>query len=333
MHKLIFRAFPNHFQRNSIYAHFPFVVPPENKVILDKLGTSDHYSWEPPSRKGDLVIIRSYKAVSAILDNAKDFKVTWGPAIEFSSIQPDGNYAKNFCLAGDEAANTANRSHVQKALYPTGWREDVWNFYSSVTKELLDKYSITVATGAQEVDIVRDVINLANARFMSAMFSLPVKTESNPHGLYTEQEMYMVLMAAFASVFFDVDIAKSFQLRTTTREVVQQLGQLVKLNADIIAKAGFVVDALSKLNGVHSKAPSLARYGNHMIQRMLEKGKSVDETVWGTIMSIAAAGSANQACLLAQVLDYYLGDGKEYLPELYNLAHLGTKDADDKLMR
>lgn len=30
MHKLIFRAFPNHFARNSIHAHFPLVTPSEN---------------------------------------------------------------------------------------------------------------------------------------------------------------------------------------------------------------------------------------------------------------------------------------------------------------
>lgn len=44
MHKLIFRAFPFHFVNNSIMAHFPFVVPAENKIIHDALGTSELYS-------------------------------------------------------------------------------------------------------------------------------------------------------------------------------------------------------------------------------------------------------------------------------------------------
>lgn len=44
MHKLIFRAFPFHFASNSIHAHLPFVVPKENKVIHDALGTSELYS-------------------------------------------------------------------------------------------------------------------------------------------------------------------------------------------------------------------------------------------------------------------------------------------------
>ncbi|KAK4180821.1 heme peroxidase [Triangularia setosa] len=38
MHKLIFRAFPNNFQHNSIYAHYPFVIPSKNKQIYDNLG-------------------------------------------------------------------------------------------------------------------------------------------------------------------------------------------------------------------------------------------------------------------------------------------------------
>ncbi len=51
MYKLIFRAFPNHFAPNSIYAHFPFVTPSENKAILDVLGTGGMYSWEQPARR------------------------------------------------------------------------------------------------------------------------------------------------------------------------------------------------------------------------------------------------------------------------------------------
>lgn len=44
IHKLILRAFPNHFEGDSIQAHFPFVIPSENKIIHDKLGTSKLYS-------------------------------------------------------------------------------------------------------------------------------------------------------------------------------------------------------------------------------------------------------------------------------------------------
>lgn len=41
---------------------------------------------------------------------------------------------------------------------------------------------------------------------------------------------------------------------------------------------------------------------------------------------------ANQAQVFGQVLDYYLGDGKEHLPEINRLAKLNTPEADDILL-
>lgn len=41
---------------------------------------------------------------------------------------------------------------------------------------------------------------------------------------------------------------------------------------------------------------------------------------------------ANQAQVFGQVLDFYLGDGKEHLPEINRLAKLNTVEADDILL-
>jgi len=44
IYKLFFRAFPNHFQGNSIYAHYPMTIP---RYILAALkGPSVAYSWK-----------------------------------------------------------------------------------------------------------------------------------------------------------------------------------------------------------------------------------------------------------------------------------------------
>jgi hypothetical protein len=340
MHKLIFRSFPNHFQQNSIYAHFPFVIPSENRQILDNLGTSSQYTWDSPSRVGDKVIIKSYNAVQDILMNQNDYKVTWGGVIEFLSVQPEGNFGKNFALAGDEPANTESRLHLQNVMFPSNWEEEIWTFYTDVTTHLVDNYSVPIGNGLREVDVIRDVMCLGNARFICSMFNLPLKTKGNPRGILTEQEMFLAQFVMFASIFFDADIAKSFQLRTLAREVTQQLGALVQLNAEMVAKTGFMSNVLAKLHiGKDSRKfgsgcdPSLALYGNHFIQRLLEKGKSVQECVWQHIMPLVAAGTANQASLMAQILDFYLEDGKEFLPELYRLAHKNDEESNDLLMR
>lgn len=350
MSKLIFRAFPRHFVNNSIYAHFPFVTPKENQKIHDNLGTAKQYSWEKPRERPNIVIIKSHKAVTQILENQQDFKVTWGEAINFLTKSSNGKvWAKDFCLAGDGKANTKNRDFISKCLYPLDapWRLEAKKFFRLTTERLLKHHSYAVPpmetsspiVRTHEVDLIRDVIALSVANFSAALWSLPIKTVHTPRGIYTEEQLSLVLFATFAAIFLDADPANSFKLRTQAREVMQQLGSLVELNARV-AKAGHglvgsLVSTLSSFIYPPSPEwPTLKSYGDSMIQRMLrEQGSSVEKAVWGSILSTSVAGGANQTLLLSQAVDYYLGDGSEHLPEMYKLAHAGIKAADEQLMR
>jgi len=37
--------------------------------------------------------------------------------------------------------------------------------------------------------------------------------------------------------------------------------------------------------------------------------------------------------ILTESLDYYLGEGKQHLPDIYNLTKLNTDEVDEKIMR
>jgi hypothetical protein len=338
MHKLIFRAFPNHFAPNSIYAHFPMVIPAENKAILDTLETADKYSWHKPGLiRGPPLTIRSAPAVRRILANQADFKVTWGEAIEHSTGSPA---SRRFCLAGDGAANAANRALVQSALYsPPRWADEMAAFCSGKAAQLLAKYGVPLVSAegrvVREVDVVRDVFGLATTHVNAELYALPLKTADRPHGLYGEQELCGVLLAQYASIFSDADAAGSFRLRELARTLTRQLGGLVAARA----KAGALADAFDKVGEAladgSNGAPKLglASYRGHLTRRLLEGEKSVEDAVFGSILPMAAAGTANQTMLLAQCLDYYLGKGIEHMPEIHRLANLQTKEADDVLMR
>jgi hypothetical protein len=43
--------------------------------------------------------------------------------------------------------------------------------------------------------------------------------------------------------------------------------------------------------------------------------------------------SANQSQVFSQAFDYYLTEGAQYIPDLYRLSKLNTKEADDKILR
>lgn len=352
MHKLIFRAFPNNFAYNSIHAHFPFVVPSENKRILEALNTAELYSWEQPARKMDPIVLKSHKTVTQVLSNNKDFHVPWGESISYLVTPPEKTakpFGREFCLSGDGPPAQSSREHVRRCLYaPSNWNEEIRTFYNHTTRNLLHKSdrSTLLPGGTQyESDIVRDVIIPLNTRFIAAFFGLPIKTaETSPHGLYTEHELYKLLTAMFVSVFFDSDPANSFKLRTIARTLALQLEKLITVEAEVDARVGWVSDVAAKLgfgakeddgsvtdeNG--DKWPSLPSYGKHLVTRMMEKGKTVEECVAGTVMPISAAGTTIMSGLLSQCLDYFLGDGSEHLPELYRLSHEDSSDAEEKLM-
>ncbi len=292
MHRLIFRAFPNHFPQNSVFAHFPFVIPSENKAILDKLGISGKYSWEPPKRQGGLVVIRSYDAIASILENKEAFKVVaWGDHIDFICSPPGTSFGREFCLSGDTNAHGVNRKRIIEALYPSQWQPEIRNFCEATAHTLLMKYSAPTSkmgNTSREVDVVRDVFSLCATHFMASLLSLPLKTEANPLGIYSEQELFGVLTAAFSAIFLDGDVANSFKLREMSRELAQQLGQLIVVDAKVTAGASWLADLVAGVSALISGKgrpgePEMSQFGAPMIQRMLATGQTVEEAVYSSI--------------------------------------------------
>ncbi|KAL0943160.1 fatty acid oxygenase [Colletotrichum truncatum] len=331
MYKLVYRAFPNSFQHNSIYAHFPFTVPSENKKILDKLDRSYLYTWDEPKTKTPLITILSHKAISDILYSPQDFKVITGDAIRHLVAQPGKDYGWDFCLSGDGKANAMNRTLVRKALISGPWEKEIWKWYTHVTPKVLQLNSFPIPKNKREVDIVRDVINVTNTRFNAALFCMPIKNEESPWGIYTDQELYSVLGALFQSVFMDADIANSLKLRTIARDLAQDMGKVVMLIAQTVKKAGLLTDIVAKIREGEASLPT---FGNHLIERMLADGKDIEEVVWGTIMPVITANVANQSQVTTLCVDYYLDDeGQKHLPELYRLCHENTEEADEKLLK
>lgn len=192
MYKLLLRAFPHHIKPDSVYAHFPFVIPSRNKKILTKLNIADQYSWQRPVRIPSSIFINSYDACTSILDNKKDFKVTWGEAIKFL-MQNDGKeYGADFMLSGDAPVHARSREIMDKALHQDGWDKEVRAFYENITLQLLHEKSYKIA-GVNQVDIVRDIGNIANVHFAAEVFLYPLKTKENPRGVYSENELYTLM--------------------------------------------------------------------------------------------------------------------------------------------
>ncbi|KAE8340946.1 hypothetical protein BDV24DRAFT_151607 [Aspergillus arachidicola] len=328
-YKLVLRAFPNHFKGNSIYAHLPLVIPSENKKILTKLGFAEKYNWDKPGLTPPPEFINSHSACMSILSDQETFKVTWGSKIEFLMHRGKQPFGRDFMLSGDRPPNSASRKMMGAALYRKRWENEVKSFYEDITLKLLHRNSYKIA-GINQVDIVRDVANPAQVNFCANVFSLPLKTESNPRGIFTESELYQIMAVVFTSIFYDADPANSFELNQAAREVTQQLGQLAMANVELVNNTGFIANLVSSLH----RHDVLSEYGVHMIQRLLGSGLPAEEVVWTHILPTAGGMVANQAQLFSQCLDYYLSEeGSVHLPDIKRLAKVDTPETDELLLR
>jgi cytochrome P450 len=337
-YKLILRAFPNNFEPTSVYAHYPLTVPDETRTVLIDLKKANKYTFERPGTTPAVKMVFSHAAATRITEDQEAFKVTWGKAIEFLM----GPASKNFMLAGDGKANAESRKFMENAMYmgpysrsiPQGnekWLQEVRKFYEEITPKLLKQKSFKVGK-VNQVDIIRDVGNMAHVHFCAEMFSLPLKTQEYPHGIFTEYQMYLIMAGVFICVFFDVDPPHSFPLRQAAHEATQQLGKIVQLEVKAIKATGNFTDFMQRV--MHPSKSPLKDYGFHMIHRLLDSGKDVNDIVWGNVMGTAGGMVANQGQLFGQVLDYlFSSPGNQYRSTIHKLAKADTPEADDLLMR
>lgn len=319
-YKLFLNAFPQHFTQNSVYAHYPLTVPDAMKVALsDPTVNKAHlYDFSKPKYTPKPVPISSYNTIAAILKDKETFNVTWGKAMVYLM----GNPAKDFMLSGDGPKNAISRDLMQKALYVPGWDKEVRAYYALKTRALLAEKSARIADFNQ-VDIIRDVGNLAHVHFASELFHLPLKTREEPHGIFTEAEMYLLLSGVLALIFFDADPVRSFPLHIKSRKETGVLGEYLEAHVDYVSKFGRLSEMVKSVwpGRDDESATPLKSYGVKFIQRLLASGMEVKPLVWGQMLGTAGGMVSNQGQLFSQIIEFFLvGEGKQHWNEVQKLA-------------
>ncbi|THC96109.1 hypothetical protein EYZ11_004431 [Aspergillus tanneri] len=310
-YKLATRAFPNWFKYDSIYAHYPMTIPSENRNIMKNLGRESHYSYDRPKFTPPHVNLVSYPNVKLALEQEKDYRVVWGGITKLCPGK-----------GGDD--------FWSKAFNNDQWRRNIKEFYEDVTMTLLQDRSCKLA-GIRQIDVARDLGNLAPVHFASKIFSLPLKTKKNSGGVFTEHEMFTTLAVIFTSTFFDVDKSKSFPLHHAAHAVSEQLGQVVERHVKSVNSPGFLSAIIDNFTDDHNV---LKDYGNQLIKKLLESGLGVSEVTYSQILPAAVSMVHNQAQMFTQIIDYYLSpEGKKHLAEINSLAKQDSKESDEKLTR
>ena len=335
-YKLFLRALPHNYHPASSYVHYPLTVPHEMQRILKDLDKDHMYHFERPKPIPQPKLVFSYDAAVKILEDQKTFNVSCGKTMEYLM----GPAAKTFMLADDGPKNTASRKLMQTALYQgepprsmasgnEKWLREVREFYEETMTKLLEQKSYKLGITSQ-VDIIRDVGNLANVHFAAELFSLPLKTEEFLHGIFTEEQLYIILSAVFICSFFDLDPPKTLPLQRQAREATQQLGDILQLQVSSIMNVGKPLEML--LEAFKPTHHALKDYGYHMIEQLCKLDHNAADLVWGNIIGTCSIIVASQGQLFAQAMDYFFTEGKQYLPEINALAKKDTAEADDVLL-
>jgi hypothetical protein len=315
-YKLFLCAFPKHFKQNSVYAHYPLTTPSAMKEALKDLKKDKLYDFSRPEPAGRIHVVKEYKLATAILNDQAAFKIKWDSAKEFTL----GPSAKDLMLSTTSTTPSSN-SIMSSALYPSTWESQIRSFYTSTTRALLSSKSVHIADFTQ-VDIIRDIGNMAPVHFVAEAFMLPLKTASRPHGLFTEAEIYLIMSSIAA---LDVDPTIAFPLHVKARHATHLLGEVVEKNVDAMRHTGFL-HSITKAIWPHDHAQSessseLKDYGTHFLHRLLASGLSPEQLTWAHILPTAADLVAKQAQVFAQIIEFYLlGAGKEIWHTIQDLA-------------
>ncbi|OOO07799.1 hypothetical protein OAory_01042990 [Aspergillus oryzae] len=325
MYKLLLRAFPGWYTPNSVYTLYPFTTPEHNRKIFEKCKTADDLEFVRPKYENQPTTVTSWQGPFNF-----DAHVWVGGPHTYQLTQHD------YMLSGDSSANMQQRVFVKDCLYkPTDGLEEVKKFYEKVTMDLLRQHSRKLGSTYQ-VDIVRDIGNLAHTKFTAEFFGIPLRTSDKDDmtDAYTERELYNVLSDLFGYVFLDVDPARSFKHRVSASRSSERLGEVMQRHVASLNKHPFAIarDILGS-HSASSKECVLVDYGPQLINRVSNGGGSTDEVVW-TIIPTAAAACATQAQGWAQLIDLYLSDPyHKYWPDIQKAARSDDKDSFEKLKK
>ena len=129
------------------------------------------------------------------------------------------------------------------------------------------------------------------------MFALPLKTEDNLHGIFSEHEMYMMMSVIFPAIFFDFEPTKSFPLRRVALKLSTMFGKLIEANVKTVTATGF---AAKFIDSYRENENALSDYGIHMVRRLIESGMSPYEIAFSQIAPTAVAMVPNQSQVVSR---------------------------------
>jgi hypothetical protein len=275
-YKLILNAFPRHFSKNSVYAHYPLVVPDENRKILRDMSRDQLYDFSRPVGKAAPVIKPAEPVAAAALSDDSKFASLWtkragrlgAPKDVLSVTKPSGG------------------KYAEIVLKEKEWREKSKEFYEGWLPKLWAEKQYELG-GAQQLDVVGDVLNAAHVGYLTTVLGLPLTQSDANHG--GEHHGTLSVLGEVFEHAFGNPAPNSFssRLRDRIHKTVEALGL------------------------EYEKAGTTAAHdcvGKNAFAALAKEGGSIDAAAWQTILPESALILNSLSRLSAQACEIYLDD-------------------------
>jgi hypothetical protein len=347
MSTLILTAFPNFFEKGSVYAMQPFYTPKESKNIFTKVGTADKYSFDPPKYRGVPRPVGSFAGVSSVLQDTVNF------GTHTQSAMKELMRGKNLIVKHEDIA---------QALYSHPEFEKAASEYCETTlRKILKRESYTLGKDKKyyQVDIIREydipspfccnrlticsICNVFALQTACAIFGIPLETETE------EKELWKIISDAQTYIFFDLDPTKSWALRRDATTGVETLAK--KFLHIISAMEGH--QGLSMCKGISNllyPAKEDVGLGKSFIKSLYHQGKSAEEITWTIIMllcntvgnsahgvsfSITHHKRESNKTQLGRIIDFYLApENRDHWADIQALARSeSSPESNEQLLR
>lgn len=308
-YKLVLNALPNSYRQDSIYAHYPLVIPAENKTILSELKKANLYNFEPPTGVSSPVIIRSVETCMTVANDRTAYQSNWNPEV---------------FVPGRGLGNPKDQAPIlaQKLLEMEGLPTTITAFYKDNIANLVKSEAYQLA-GSWQVDMIQDVFNVTHARFIASLLLLPLKTDNTSLGQYNELDIISLLSVLYTSASFEQVAARRFAVTVKREKAVRKLAELIQSEVDHMAKSQ---------STVHTHSTSKLRTSAmQAVQAASKSGLSPTQIVWNEILPLAARLFVVQSAVFADALDYFFGQGQTQLQEVQQLQRPDTTSSPEKL--
>lgn len=333
---LLMRVFPEYYAYNSAYALYPFSTPDRAKAILqDKLNVADQYDLARPAVKPSKVVLTTYKACAAVLDDEAHFERQYGPskaAIE-QLAEAEAFFDMYAGGAGATAPSVAGaRKAVADALQASGWSAKLDGTYTAIVERLTQSARWTYNGGKTfNLDVVRDVVQMAGVEWAAEAFGIPLKSDAAPRGLISGRDLYSLLSDLHGFLYADLPVNEGFKARAKALKAAKVLKGLVlailsanagKLNFQNVSRSLLEALSLPTLDGLHVTAASKGLYAQ------LLATKAPLEALARAVLAVLVETVVPAADRAANVIGWVLASPQK--AELGGMLAFAATDAGDK---